>query len=86
MIIRNIFIDINKCTGTACNCENKCYVRFPELFGIDSKSNKAFVKFDDIPPDLKDQAEWALFYCSEQDGANAGSILGRGEPDVPEPD
>ena len=85
MIITELYIDKNTCKIADCKCgENKCYKKFLDLF--DTENGNAKVNFNPIPTEYKDQAEWAIFYCWQQDGTCAGSILGRGEPETPEPD
>ena len=87
MIVRELFIDKNKCNGDKCTCPYRCYDHFSNLFQLDKTANVAKVKDDAVPVPVEfiPEAEWAIFRCWEQDGPGAGSILGRGEPETPEP-
>jgi ferredoxin len=78
MYAQNIYIDTSKCDRTKCNGE--CVTKGPNVFAIDSRTNKATVKVPmpfsrTIPPgpSQEEEAGFAIENCPK------GAIWGRGE-------
>ncbi len=87
MIVRELFVNESKCDG----CGN-CFNNYRNLFGSKTitlpngtKRTFATILVNPVPPEMKAEAEWAIFDCWMHNGPGAGSALGRGEPETDPP-